>query len=54
MDTVRGADTGMIEIVMCSDGGLSSFVPEVQAIGLPYLFPSEDVAWKILRWADGR
>lgn len=48
VDTVRGADTGMIEIVMCSDGGLASFVPEVQAIGLPYLFSSEDVAWRVL------
>jgi tripartite ATP-independent transporter DctP family solute receptor len=48
MDTVRGADTGMIEIVMCSDGGLASFAPEVQAIGLPYLFPSEDIAWRVL------
>ncbi len=53
MDTVRGADTGMIEIVMCSDGGLASFVPEVQAIGLPYLFPSEDVAWRVLNGPMG-
>lgn len=47
-EVVEAVQSGMIEIAFTSDGALGAFVPEIQVLGIPYLFPDSVTAWKVL------
>ncbi|MGH8795774.1 MAG: TRAP transporter substrate-binding protein [Caldimonas sp.] len=39
---------GTIQMTDAADGNYATVYPEIQVLGLPYLFPTEQVAWKVL------
>ena len=39
---------GTIQMTDAADGNYATVYPDIQVLGLPYLFPSEQVAWKVL------
>lgn len=47
-EAVEGVKLGTIEMTSTADGPISGFVSEVLVLGIPYLFSSEPVAWKVM------
>lgn len=45
---------GTIQMTDAADGNYATLYPEIQVLNLPYLFPSEQVAWQVLDGAFGR
>lgn len=51
---VRGLLDGTLDISANSQGAVSKVVPEYAAIGMPFLFPSPEAAWKVLDGHAGK
>ena len=45
---LRSMQNGSLDMAILSQGSLSAIVPEFNALGLPYLFPDEAAAWRVL------
>ncbi|MDF1586765.1 DctP family TRAP transporter solute-binding subunit [Marinimicrococcus flavescens] len=45
---MEGLRLGSIELGVVHDGGISSIYPGIDLFAMPYLFPSQAVAWKVL------
>ncbi len=45
---------GSLDLAVLSQGSLSAIVPEFNALGLPYLFPSQTTAWRVLEGPIGQ
>jgi len=48
---IRSLANGSLDFSVLAQGVVGSVVPEFNALGLPYLFPDEDTAWRVL---DGK
>lgn len=46
--TTEQAKLGVLQMTNAEDGALAGFYPRIQAINLPYLFPSAAVAWDFM------
>lgn len=44
---------GVIQMTDAADGNYASIFPDVQVLNMPYLFPTEQVAWEVLDGAFG-
>ncbi len=51
---VRGLLDGTLDMSANSQGAVSKVVPEYAAIGMPFLFPTPEAAWKVLDGQAGR
>jgi len=51
---IRGVLDGTLDLSANSQGAISTVVPEFAAIGMPFLFPSAQAAWKVLDGPVGR
>lgn len=47
-DMIEGLQLGTIDIALVASGPVSSFVPEIGIVDLPYLFTSSEHAYKVL------
>jgi C4-dicarboxylate-binding protein DctP len=47
-EVAESCNIGTLEMALCSEAILANFVPEVLCLGMPYLFSSEPVAWRVL------
>ncbi len=47
-DVLENVSEGLIEVTISGIGSVAMYLPEGQIFGLPYLFPDENVAWKVL------
>ena len=45
---ITGLRTGSIDMSLTSQGPMAAVVPEIAALGLPYLFDSPEHAWKVV------
>jgi len=55
VEQIEMARTGRIEMVVATTGGLSNFVSEIQPLAsIPFLFDSEEIAWKVLDGSYGK
>jgi len=54
-ENVEGTMAGTIQMTAASDGGLSSFVPEMMSASVPYSVTSPAIMWEVLdnsKWSD--
>ena len=54
MTTLSALRTGTLDLNANSQGALSSIVPEVAALGLPFQFPTMQDAWKVIDGPIGK
>jgi len=47
-EVMENLSSGLIEIQILGSGAVALFLPEGQMYSLPYLYPSETVAWEVL------
>jgi C4-dicarboxylate-binding protein DctP len=47
-ETTEQAKLGVLQMTNAEDGAFGGFYPQIQALNLPYLFPSGAVAWDFL------
>ena len=47
--TTEQTKLGVLQMTNAEDGAFAGFYPKIQAINLPYLFPSAAVAWDFMR-----
>ena len=47
-EAIEAVKLGNLEMTSTADGPISGFVPEVLVLGIPYLFSSGPVAWKVM------
>ena len=48
-ETTEQTKLGVLQMTNAEDGAFAGFYPKIQAINLPYLFPSAAVAWDFMR-----
>jgi len=53
-EVTESCNIGTVEMALTNEAVLSNFVPEVLCLGIPYLFSSEPVAWKVLDGPFGK
>lgn len=51
---IRGLLDGTLDMSANSQGAVSTVVPEYAAIGMPFLFPTPEAAWKVLDGHAGK
>jgi len=51
---LQSLKNGSLDFSVLSQGVVSAIVPEFNALGLPYLFPDTDTAWRVLDGAVGQ
>lgn len=47
-DVIEGISAGRMELQLLGSGTMALYLPECQIFGIPYLFPNEYVAWRVL------
>jgi len=50
---LRSLQNGSLDMAILSQGSLSAVIPEFNALGLPYLFPDQEAAWRVLGGSIG-
>jgi tripartite ATP-independent transporter DctP family solute receptor len=53
-EVMEAVKLGSIEAVVLGEGSVVNFFPPMEVLGLPFLFPSIDVAWKVMDGPFGR
>jgi len=53
-EVTESCNLGTVEMGLTNEAVLANFVPEVLCLGIPYLFSSEPVAWKVLDGSFGQ
>jgi tripartite ATP-independent transporter DctP family solute receptor len=53
-ELLEGVHQGTIEMCNVSEGSVAGFFPDVLVLGIPYLFDSAPLAWKVLDGPFGR
>jgi TRAP-type C4-dicarboxylate transport system substrate-binding protein len=53
-EQLEGVKMGTIEMCNVSEGTMPGFFPEILVVGIPYLFESAPLAWKVLDGPFGR
>jgi TRAP-type transport system periplasmic protein len=51
---IEQIQNNLLQMMVCNDGSLTAFVPEMQIFTIPYLFSSRTVAWDVLDGSFGK
>jgi tripartite ATP-independent transporter DctP family solute receptor len=53
-ELIEQLQMGTLDITKVSSAGLEAFVPQMKALGMPYLFKNKEHKWKVLNSAVGK